>query len=592
MKKSILSILIVITLLVSQIGVFAAFDDMQAEHLSWAKEAVEEMTDAGLIYGYGDGTFRPENPVTKQEALILIARVLGVNEDSSAEYCEIALEKYSDLLKNCETPYKEEISYLLYRGILSESDISLYASNAEATQPLKRYEAAILFTKIFEKDLSKVEESEISVSFEDLGDIPANAKAYVNYVVKNEIMYGTSDSVFAPNDKITRAMIATLLHRIIPVIDYSYVSGEMLRYNESTLSVRLTTDSGDPATYSVTTDALVLLDGEKADLNDFAAGTKVRITYSGENAIFIEGISSSFDTVITGVYNGYEVYEDATSIIIRNALTNENESYVISDDVTVSKNGKASSISKLSKTDYISASIKAGKVFHIEAEDKNETLNGVLESIEFDPIFALNINIDGVVESFDTLSNVSVKRNNKTVELSALVAGDKVTVVLEYGFIKSIVATSTTDSETGVISEIKISNTPSITLTVDGKEKVTFSLARDVEIVSELGNTIYDLRLGDNVKVKTEGTTITELKLVESAASSTTVTGEVELVQSTYGYIRLVDSSTVVFTNKAKVQDSSGISMSVKAIKPGNTVTIFGTVAAGSLEATLIIVNN
>ena len=83
MKKTILSIILVLTLLLSQISVFA-FDDMNEDRLSWAKTAVEEMAEAGIIKGYEDGSFRPDNSVTKQEALILISRVLGFTESSSA----------------------------------------------------------------------------------------------------------------------------------------------------------------------------------------------------------------------------------------------------------------------------------------------------------------------------------------------------------------------------------------------------------------------------------------------------------------------------------------------------------------------------
>ena len=591
MKKTLISIVLVIALLMSQISVFAAFDDMNEEHLSWAKTAVDEMTEAGLIFGYGDGTFRPDNSVTKQETLVLIARVLGINEESSAKFNEIATESYSGLLADYSMPYKEDVSYLLYRGILSPDDLAIYVSDSEATEPLKRYEAAVLFTKIFEKDLSAVENAEISIDFEDLGDIPANAKPYVNYVCENEIMYGTSDTLFAPNDKITRAMIATLLHRIIPVLDYSYVEGELLRYDEGTSSIRISGEGEEVSTFILPKDTTVVLDGVDTSIDNFKPGAKVRVTYSGDKIIFVEAISSSFETTISGIYNGYEVYEDATAILIKDAKTGNSESYIISPSITVIKNGSESSISKLVKTDYISASIKAGKVFHIEAEDKTKTVFGVLETIVFEPEFALNINVDGEMIHYDTVENVSVKRNNKTVELSNLAAGDKLTLTIEYGYVSKIVATSTSDTDTGVITEIVISNTPSVTINSEDNGTVSYYIARDAKISAAEGETIYDLRLGDTIKVNTEGKTITQLSTISSSASSTNVSGVVESVQTSYGYIKLVDSSALIFTNKAKIQNSSGTAISLKAIKEGDVITVFGTASSGAVEATLIIVN-
>lgn len=588
MKKTFLPVILILTLLLSQFSVFA-FDDMNEDRLSWAKTAVEEMAEAGLIKGYEDGTFRPDNSVTKQEALILIARMLGFTEKSSAKYSEIASEVYADALADFATPYKNEISYLLYRGVLTAGDLSLYVADTEASHPLKRYEAAILLTKIFERDLAAVEKSELTITFDDIADIPATAKAYVNYVCDKGIMNGMGDNLFVPNGELTRAMIATLLYRIIPVIDYSYIEGEMLRYDADTASLRLT-KGDDTATYTVKSDVAAVCDGAVAKVSDIKAGSKVRITFSGADAFFVEAISSEFETTVSGIYNGYNVYEDATSILIKDAKTGESEGYVISPSITVSKNGKSSSVSELIKSDYITASIKAGKIIHISAEDKTVTVSGTIDSIVFEPDFAINVAVGKEVIAYDCADSVKVRRNNKVTDLTALVAGDNVKLTLVYGLISEIAATSTTTTETGVISEIVISNTPSIKVKIDGDE-YTYHIARNPEITSANGDTIYDLRLGDTVTLTIEGKTATEIETIVSVDTSTNVTGIVESVETSYGYIKLQDSTSLVFTKGAKVQDSSGTSMTVKNIKAGDSVTIFGKTASGAIEASLIVVN-
>jgi len=384
-------------------------------------------------------------------------------------------------------------------------------------------------------------------------------------------------------------MIATLLYRIIPVLDLEYAEGEMLRYDAATSSLRLSSKE-DTVTYTVKSDVPAVCDGAIAKVADIKAGSKVRITFSGADVIFVEAISSDFETVIRGIYNGYEVYEDATSILIKDAKTGKSEPYTISTSVTVSKNGKASSISNLVKSDYIAASIKAGKVIHIEAEDKTVTVNGVIDSIVFEPDFAINVKVDGNIVAYDCEDSVTVRRNSKVTDLTALVAGDKVKLTLVYGLISEIAATSSQTNETGVISEIIISNTPSIKVKIDGDECL-YHIGRNPQIVSAIGNTIYDLRLGDTVKLTIEGKTATKIETVVSAESSTNITGIVESVETSYGYIKLQDSTTLIFTKGAKVQDSSGSSMTLKGIKSGDSVTIFGTTASGAIEASLIVVN-
>ena len=45
----------------------AKFPDVTSTSYGWALEAVEEMTESGIIKGYEDGSFRPANTVTKLE---------------------------------------------------------------------------------------------------------------------------------------------------------------------------------------------------------------------------------------------------------------------------------------------------------------------------------------------------------------------------------------------------------------------------------------------------------------------------------------------------------------------------------------------
>ncbi|MCR4427756.1 MAG: S-layer homology domain-containing protein [Caldiserica bacterium] len=50
------------------------FSDIDTTH--WAFGFVETSVSRGLIKGYPDGTFRPENPATRAEACAIIARSL------------------------------------------------------------------------------------------------------------------------------------------------------------------------------------------------------------------------------------------------------------------------------------------------------------------------------------------------------------------------------------------------------------------------------------------------------------------------------------------------------------------------------------
>lgn len=49
-------------------------DDAKAS--AWAREAIDKVSDAGLMLGDDDGAFRPGDPVTREELAVVLARAL------------------------------------------------------------------------------------------------------------------------------------------------------------------------------------------------------------------------------------------------------------------------------------------------------------------------------------------------------------------------------------------------------------------------------------------------------------------------------------------------------------------------------------
>ena len=217
-------------------------------------------------------------------------------------------------------------------------------------------------------------------------------------------------------------------------------------------------------------------------------------------------------------------------------------------------------------------------------------MTGVVDSIVLEPKFGLVVKVGNTTHSYDAYDNVKVRRNGKSVTLADVMAGDQVTLTLSYDVISEIVATSTTSKQSGVIQEIIISNTPGLVVKDDSK-LYEFSVSRNAEIIRNGSvSDMYALRLGDRVTVTVEGTTVTKLEIT-AADENSTITGKVTYVNNAYGYVQLEDVAVLVFTSKAKVQDNAGKQLSLRDIKEGVNVTVFGTQSPGSFEASLIIIN-
>ena len=51
------------------------FKDVPETH--WAYKAIEELAEKGILNGYEDGTFKPDNPVTRAEIATIVSRLKG-----------------------------------------------------------------------------------------------------------------------------------------------------------------------------------------------------------------------------------------------------------------------------------------------------------------------------------------------------------------------------------------------------------------------------------------------------------------------------------------------------------------------------------
>jgi len=75
------------------------FSDVPADH--WSYDAVVELAQAGIIEGYGDGSFRGDRAITRYEMAQMIAKAMtkDVNGDAKATLDKLAAE-YADELNN------------------------------------------------------------------------------------------------------------------------------------------------------------------------------------------------------------------------------------------------------------------------------------------------------------------------------------------------------------------------------------------------------------------------------------------------------------------------------------------------------------
>ena len=585
-------------LLTSAIPALAAnsgFEDVTKEDYPWAIQAIEDMSSDGIIKGYPDGTFRPAQSITKMEALILSARVLGFTDPGNAPFVEYAYSLYKDTVEEYDINYHEEVAYLLYKGALKEEELADYIGPGKADKYLLRSEAAVLLTKVLGGE-SEID-PEATVSFEDKEDIPTEAVPYVKYVNDIGLMGSMSETeeIFEPGFAVNRAQMAVLLYRILGTENMEIHVGTLASLNTETRRFSIKNTKGTSSTFTAKTSTIVLVNGEEAELADLVPEETVAVITKDNTVVQIETFYEETPRVVSGAISGV----NTGSISLSDLDTEEVTTYSFADSFTVTLEGKKATVADLKRWLYAEVTLNSsGKVISITAEPKSTTVEGTVSRILLSPV-GLEVKFkNGDTEKYFAQSSVTVRKNGLTSSLDQIGVGDKVTLTLTYRQIAAISASSETFTVTGTVKKILISTTPELTLDVKGAEQ-TYYLSREAVYENvDAQATIYDLRLGATAKLKVEGLTATRVSM-ETSSEPSTYTGIIDTYNAAYRLLNLKVIDTTTGDSEIKpifLKKSNGTAIVINgqtaaytSLKEGMTVTVFGASSNGVYEATTVV---
>lgn len=579
-----------------------SFTDISTAQYEWAAPSIEAMSKKGLINGYEDGTFRPDNEVTRLECLSLFARAMGSSDEVNEPIIALAKEKYEDTIKKYSLSWgSDEIAYLLYKGALKTSDLDTYLKGSEKDAAMKRYEAAIIITKAMGGEEAALAEQGVVLDYTDAKTIPNNAIQYVGYASEKEIMKGMEDGSFMPMGSVLRSQMAVMLERVVNATNYSFSKAKLNAVDVDTRNVISKTADGTEKKDVYTDDTVMRVAGAETQPKNMVVGLNAIFTYSGKKLVAIDTLSSTPDETITGKFAGYASSNGNINITIIPTGETTGVTYKCSPDVSMIFNNSPATINNFTKDDYISAEIVNGEISTLSGSNKTTTVQGLtVEKVTIEET-ALTMTVssaddeyDGKV--FDISSTVSVTKNGKKSDMSEIYSGDTVEITFQYGIVTKIVATSKVSTVEGNIVSITIASRPSMTVNVNGKD-VSYDIPADCTItINGKEGSLYDFRVGDKVTLTTESNAITKIKAETTQISSGMVTGVVTAVNTSYGFINILPDGDSVPTTvyckdtKTKFITTGGTTKKLSDVQAGMTVTANGTVADGAFSATLVVI--
>ena len=404
----------------------------------WAAKDIDAMTQAGYIKGYGDGKFGPNDAVTKIQSLLLISRMLGVDTDDFSTIRNNAIKEYDADVKKYNATYPNELSYLMYFGVIENSDLATFASSANANTNLLRYQAATLIVKLMGAEEEVADNNVTKTSYSDDSQIPSAAKGAVKYVTDNNIMNGmgndtSGNPTFSPNSTLTRAQMATLLARLIPTLKLNIDSGEISNINYDSVSFDISRGSA-----VMEDNTVIRLNGKLSDFDQLKNGDDVTVVFTRGEERLVDATAGVQGSAVYGRVKSINSASSTQTITIYDA-ENESDSatYTLSSNCEIYVNTAAGTLSGIKNGDFVKVTLKNGAASKIETQNKNSTASGILKEISYDKngrSFVEFYNEDDELEKFEVTSGtVTVTRNNNNSSLRELAEGDKISLNLLYG---------------------------------------------------------------------------------------------------------------------------------------------------------------
>ncbi len=252
----------------------------------WAQRTVELMSTLQIIKGYEDATFRPQNTVTQAEAIVMVVRLLGLEDDT-------VIQGNSSLsFGNVPFWAKGSIQYAVQEGIISSK---------ESLQPNKA--ATRLFvTKLLVNALgAKLGEDgeKASLFFNDVEGLSNSDRSYLTFAILQSLVKGYGDKSFQPNKPVTRAEMAVFIERLKEykedhgdAVDNS-LTGTIDSIDDDSLTIE---KNGKDTSYDVDDDVRVYIDKKASSYSSLKEGMKIRVALQDDGEVgFIDAFTSDND---------------------------------------------------------------------------------------------------------------------------------------------------------------------------------------------------------------------------------------------------------------------------------------------------------
>ena len=170
----------------------------------WAADYVDFLYNADITTGYSDGSFHPNQNISRAQFAVMLYRYLKLDEN---QYANVSLP-FADL-GSIPAYAIPAVKALYAEGVItgSEKNGQLYFNPGSS---LTRAQAAAMIGRTQAKGYALAD-----LTFTDSAQIPTYAAYYIRAMVGQGVINGYSDGSFKPHSNITRGQMAKILYNLM-----------------------------------------------------------------------------------------------------------------------------------------------------------------------------------------------------------------------------------------------------------------------------------------------------------------------------------------------------------------------------------------
>lgn len=465
----------------------------------WAEKHIIKLASQGIVVG-NNGLFRPGDPVTQQEAVLMALRFVKLQDkvDSTSAVALPTDFKVSNY-------YKDYVVLAFQQGLLDKATEMApdNLKNSWGERKASREWIAELLVRALGKGSDAAVAATQPTGFADDAKVSANKRGYINVAVNLKLANGLDGNRFDPQGAVTRAQLATFFSRAEAHNSIEYdntITGSVSQLKDGKLTVY---NNGKSTTYNLGANTAYYSSTSESriSLNEIQPYTKVTVIGANDNAAYVEvtdptpqveSLSGTFAMIAPGnkiflkSTTGFpEYYYDETTTFVDASGAAIEPASIIADSVVTLQRETYSGSHRVIKVQVTSGVV-------------NKTATGTIKSIDLTKKSITFKNAAGSEETFTWEDGTSFSQKSSMLQPADLKAGSAVKYIVQENKIRSVEVTEGVERTVqGVLTEL--TKTTIVYKKADGTPEVKLLATKPTIVIPNISSAVADDLIADTV---------------------------------------------------------------------------------------------